>query len=319
MTALTLSPPQTNTSLLCSEFTEPYARHPDPALAGIRTRWELITPEVAQCYLDRMGRNRPHSLGLELRYTADLLNGKWPITHQGVGFNVKGELIDRRHTLKAIIRSKVSVWMLVTYGLSMEAMAATDKGRPRSPAASLAIAGHEFTTDRLVAVARKMFDGPGSKNGGKWLTADQIGSFMQCHADAIRFVEAQVPSSLAPATVAAVIGRAFHHVEPEVLERFLLAMSDKVPKGEEQDGDRSARALKDAIASSRGVGTSAKVQNALYCKAQEALVLFRRQEDRLRLRGSYDTDVFPLPKGTERPFLTAADAPPAESAPAESA
>lgn len=311
MTTCTHEPPPQSVSRLVSRFISPCPPLPHPVLGNVQTRWELITPEVARAFLSLMGANRPVSRGLEIRYASDMLNDQWPVTHQGIAFNVKGELIDRQHTLRAVIRSDTAHWMLVTYGLPMEAMRAIDKGRTRTAAHSLTIEGHAFGTDRGVAVARKMYEGARQAAPSSRLTHEMIRTFMDCHYDALSFTLANCTPSLAPAAVAAVIARAYYTVPQEELERFLLAVADKIPADEQRPGDKTARSLKEAIAHARGLGSSIKVQSALYCKTQEALILYRKGQERNRLRGHWDSDAFPLPKGTEQPFQIAGQAQPA--------
>lgn len=113
---------------------------------GIRTQWIEIDPARAQLWLENNFRNRPVSEDVVAAYARDMTNGAWTSTHQGIAFNDRDELIDGQHRLLAIVRSGVTVRMMVTFGLpskiegkEMTTMDAVDRGRTRSVADQLKI------------------------------------------------------------------------------------------------------------------------------------------------------------------------------------
>jgi hypothetical protein len=68
--------------------------------------------------------------------------GKWLPTHQGIAFNVNGDLIDGQHTLSAVIVSGTTIWRLVARKVPVDVagdnpMDAIDTGNPRSVADAL--------------------------------------------------------------------------------------------------------------------------------------------------------------------------------------
>lgn len=96
------------------------------------TTWELITPELAAAYLNKNSVNRnlkDTSIG---RLAADMRDGKWRLTHQGIAFYEDGRLSDGQHRLHAIIRSGVSVMMSVTRGLPLVSAGAIDLVVPKT-------------------------------------------------------------------------------------------------------------------------------------------------------------------------------------------
>lgn len=58
--------------------------------------------------------------------------GAWKITHQGIGFNVDGELVDGQHRLSAVIEADIPVTMPVTNGLPRDAQDVIDAPRVRT-------------------------------------------------------------------------------------------------------------------------------------------------------------------------------------------
>lgn len=75
-----------------------------------------VTPKMAKEWLTHNAENnREINLGRVKMYAEDMRNGKWKLTHQGIAFNADGQLIDGQHRLRAVIKSGVSVRMLVMY------------------------------------------------------------------------------------------------------------------------------------------------------------------------------------------------------------
>lgn len=50
------------------------------------SRQETITPEVAAAYLQKSVSNRPIQRMTVKNYARDMLNGKWELNEQGIGF-----------------------------------------------------------------------------------------------------------------------------------------------------------------------------------------------------------------------------------------
>jgi antitoxin (DNA-binding transcriptional repressor) of toxin-antitoxin stability system len=119
---------------------------PAAALAGVRTQWMEVTPELARQWLENNFRNRSLDDDVVAAYARDMTNGVWVATHQGVAFNDRDELIDGQHRLHAIVRSGKTIRLMVTFGLpsvieghEMTTMDAVDRGRTRSVADQLKI------------------------------------------------------------------------------------------------------------------------------------------------------------------------------------
>ncbi len=109
-------------------------------------KWVEVTPAMAEAWLENNFRNRPLSEDVVVAYARDMKSGQWVPTHQGIAFNENDDLIDGQHRLHAIVRSGVTVRMMVTFGLKakiagkeMTTMDAVDRGRTRSVADQLKI------------------------------------------------------------------------------------------------------------------------------------------------------------------------------------
>jgi hypothetical protein len=93
---------------------------------------QLISPETAKLMLFEPAKNRSLKHGMIARFVHDMLQGKWRVTHQGIAFNTKGQLIDGQNRLHAVIKSNVAVWMLVVRGCEDSSMLSLDSGTVRS-------------------------------------------------------------------------------------------------------------------------------------------------------------------------------------------
>lgn len=112
----------------------------------------LMTPAIAREYLKRNVSNRPIRPTVVEGLKDIFERGEYVQTHQGVAFDVTGNLIDGQHRLSAIamMPEEFCVPILVTRGLPEEAYRVTDIGLKRSNADVLHI------QQGLAAVARYM-------------------------------------------------------------------------------------------------------------------------------------------------------------------
>lgn len=105
---------------------------------------ETITPEKARQYLEANTDNR----AVRSRHVEQLARmmkaGEWTVTHQGIGFDSTGRLVDGQHRLLAILQANVPVSMYVARGLADDSYRNIDGGKPR------------ITSDRL-----RLIDVPG--------------------------------------------------------------------------------------------------------------------------------------------------------------
>lgn len=104
---------------------------------GLKTVVEMITPDRATKLLQDAPTNRNISWDAVKAFKTEILRGSWRTTHQGLGLDTEGRLVDGQHRLWAIIDANVAVPMNVTYGIPEDARTAIDKGRKRSVADEL--------------------------------------------------------------------------------------------------------------------------------------------------------------------------------------
>lgn len=161
-----------------------------------RTDLMMITPQfaaellTANRFFNEGALNQPVGVNRKFRieqartWSTAMLRGEWVETHQGVGFDVNGVLLDGQHRLFAVVLAgrenpDIEVPMMVTYDLPPEAAAKMDMGLKRTTADQLAMLGFKLSTN-LAGTARMVhvFDNVPYAGPTSWRdaapTVDQI-------------------------------------------------------------------------------------------------------------------------------------------------
>lgn len=193
------------------------------------SRYVEVTPELAQTWLDRSGRNRPISELQVERYADMMSRGDWMVTDQGIAFDEQGRLINGQHRLNAVIKSGRAIVMLVSEGLSTRSQLVMDQGMRRAPHEQIALR-EGWQVDAIhVAVAKVMIMGVGGighldrrRAKGDIQLLDR---YYVKHHVAIEYAVAAFRRnpSVKGVTLAPVIGpvaRAYYHEAHEELVRF---------------------------------------------------------------------------------------------------
>jgi hypothetical protein len=184
----------------------------------------------------------------------------------------------------------------VTRGLSPAAIEVMNRGKMRTLAHALQVMGFQASDHRTVAIARSMMDGHKARSFQDKPTDIQTRKFIETHMEAIAFANRVCPRKIGTASVAAVIARAYYWHDPAALERFCLAMADKIPPGENGPADKTARRLKVVAGSMAGYGAAWRA--GLFRKAQAALMAFLQGKVMDKLCEK-DENLFPLPEETK--------------------
>lgn len=120
-----------------------------------------ITPELAADFLRRHAVNRPVKDRIVAAYARDMAAGNWRLTGEAIKFNTRGELDDGRHRLRAIVRAKIPVRMMVVWNVPVGAQEVMDSGVKRSANDQLAMKGIK-NASVLTAAARLALSEPGA-------------------------------------------------------------------------------------------------------------------------------------------------------------
>ena len=97
-------------------------------MTSFSTEWTTITPAMAATLLQSNRSNRPLSSNAVKDIADRMSEGSWTVTHQGIGVDVNGDLVDGQHRLAAIVKSGIAFRYLVTTGLPPETFDHVDVG-----------------------------------------------------------------------------------------------------------------------------------------------------------------------------------------------
>ena len=88
----------------------------------MKTTIETVTPKIAAEYLQKVDPTHQRKLLIPRAeaFAREMTAGHWFTTHQGIGFDEQGRLIDGQHRLKAIELSGINIEMQVTRGIASE-------------------------------------------------------------------------------------------------------------------------------------------------------------------------------------------------------
>lgn len=272
-----------------------------------RSEWILVTPELAERWLEKKAPNRALNDNLALEYALAMEAGSWEQTHQGIAFDDAGRLVDGQHRLSAIPLSKKSVKMLVTRGLTREEVLTIDRGRVRDAADSLSIFRGHHVTKQVVAISNRTMHSSGhyatkagSTPGGYWrISTATLDEFIRLHDAALKRVTdigaANRTVGVRSAFFGSILLRAFYHLSVARLSLLIDVLS--TGHYEDPDKDSAGLLLRDNLIS-RTDGWRGLTLIDHY-RVERAVLAFKKGE---RLSKIYPatTELFPLPeeKGT---------------------
>lgn len=139
------------------EVLPPPLRPASPSTqTNIRTSVELVTPEIARAWLNHNIDNRRLRDKEVQELAADLRRGDFPVTSDGIGFDIYNRMINGQHRCYGIILADVPATLVVVRGLAPEAQGRIDVGTKRSVADALKIAGYEAKNGLVLGAACKL-------------------------------------------------------------------------------------------------------------------------------------------------------------------
>lgn len=155
----------------------------------ITNQLETVTPDMAKRFLKDNVKNRKLKKRLVDQIANDIKKGQFHLTHQGIAFDTKGELLDGQHRLAAIVQAGKSVPLYVTRGLDPEMMNVVDVGAKRTQSDMLGIHGYENAT--VLAAAAQIYYNYMQDNfamtqkSGRYVNNFELLGFVQDHPELI--------------------------------------------------------------------------------------------------------------------------------------
>lgn len=120
-----------------------------PLVPGVTFEVVMVTPEIAEDFLNDIEKQRKTSNARRERYALDMDLGEWPFTGDPMRFDTDGNFMDGQHRCWAIIDSQEPQPVLVIRGLPPRVMQQLDIGFKRTFTNLLQIA--EVANPSLVA------------------------------------------------------------------------------------------------------------------------------------------------------------------------
>ena len=265
----------------------------------MKTQIETITPRIAEQYLTTMTTNRSLKSSVISRYADDMIAGRWVLTHQGIAFDENGSLCDGQHRLQAIIKSGVSVSMVVTRGVDPTAIFNLDNGVGRTFRDSETIAGNPIPA-AFPAALRSMYTLERTKGNAairaKFSSHSFLRSLADVHYDAVMFSLRCFSQSVNNHThgvysgpVLGVVARAFYTQDHDRLESFGLIMRTGMTTSIQDSAAITFRNWKISAAPTGSVG-----QKLSYLKCESALIAFLEKRPLSKLY-KREEEFFPVP------------------------
>lgn len=115
--------------------------------------WVRVTPEIAERWLERNGKNRTLSDFAVNQMATDMRQGRWTRNPQVIIIDSNRDIIDGQHRLWAVVESGIPTDFLVVQGTAPEVRDSVDTGRQRTTAHMLTMHGVE-SASKVGAVAR---------------------------------------------------------------------------------------------------------------------------------------------------------------------
>jgi len=181
----------------------------------------IVTPEMAQRWLQKNSFNRPLKPRLVDNYVRQIQSGNWRRTHQGIAFDEEGVVLDGQHRLHAIIRSGQAVPMLIFLNENQSTHESIDGGKTRT---LLDVVRLELLDDTIkgkhICVLKAMWAGRYCKNQNHLSAVEVISMYRRYHL-AVRFAVDMLENNASnDTTVMGVIARATFSVPKEKLLEF---------------------------------------------------------------------------------------------------
>lgn len=221
-----------------TQTPKPGPHTPAPSTTHITAEVELITPDMAREYLNKMAKNRNLRESTVSAYATDMEAGLWKENGESVIFNNLGELTDGQHRLAAIVKSDVAQRLLVVRGVSPDVMSTIDVGRRRTVGDMLTIEGYAnaalaASVGRLVLIYELENFTAAAINS---VSSPQVYLYVDNHMEEIaRAATRCTQLAIHIPTMQSVLGAAyllFWRVDPEQCEIFFSSMINMRTDGE---------------------------------------------------------------------------------------
>lgn len=209
----------------------------------MHTESMMVTPEMATAWLAKNTRNRAINADRVKLYAEEMKKGNWLPHHQGVAFYEDGTFADGQHRLCAVVKSGVTVPMVVTNGVPLTSGLVMDAQQPRHVHQSIAISGAADWVGRNEVAVINMFSAMQDSHYTK-LSAAGVLALGERYKSSILFATATLKTHkqyVSTSSVGAAVGAASKHVDKGRLLEFVAVLFTGMPKGKQDKAAVLAR------------------------------------------------------------------------------
>ena len=243
----------------------------------MRTELVKVTPVMAEHYLSKNVSNRSVSQRLVDKYAREMEQGEWVMNHQGIAFYEDGAVADGQHRLLAVLQSKATIPLMVTFGLKRPAAVTIDVGRKRSIADGIQIGElSDWITKRHISIINQIAE-------PKRLSTPETVEWLEGMKESAQFAVATFASNkraLVNSVLHAAVALA-HFYNPDKEEELLKFASVYMQGLATTKEDLIAIKLRDEFLTNTTSGSSYRKDKFL--KAQRALQAYLNGENISRL------------------------------------
>lgn len=239
-----------------------------------------ISPEIAREMLTHNIANNRCINHNRVNFYADMMKaGKFKLTPDPIAFTKNGGLFNGQHRLHSIIKSGITVQMLVAYDCPEDAFLYLDSGQPRSTQQAMTLKGTKITKDEsssLNFLIKRSHNTPYIRN-------DMVDSFFEQHFDsmqtAIRICKTGAHNPICKkAYVFAAVWCALMCGVPEtILEKFCEVVNSGFYNSDEETAAIVFRKSLESYNSSLNYDI---MRNHLFNMCQEAIYSFANRQSR---------------------------------------
>lgn len=232
----------------------------------------LVTPKLAEQWLNQNTDNRNLRPGVVEKYASDMANGRWTSCPMPISFGHDGVLVDGQHRLWAIIESGKGQWFTIARGFTREDALNIDTGLGRSFVDNVQRSGVVGLTSNIMAAVRWMEWGRSS------VTPTPSSAVLREvgleHKEAASFAVNRVHGKgLSKGAVCGAVMRAWYtEDDKELLARFCHVYSTGFANG---DRESAAVCLRNTALNMASSGmTSGEAMRELFLKTQHCIKQF---------------------------------------------
>lgn len=218
-----------------------YVEVDEADLGGPTHRLVMVTPELAEYWLEKNIHNRKVYFGVVREYTQAMKDERWWFDGDSIQFSKEGILLNGQHRLMAQVASGTTLVQSVWFDLDSGVQTVMDTGRKRSFADILELEG-EKDASHLAALTSMLFyyekgnRGQNLTNFANWngnrAQHTQLLVFFNEHAEELRacLPEAKKAHSTAyaPVRVTAFANLLFRRIDKEEARGFMTALATGV-------------------------------------------------------------------------------------------